>query len=44
MECERGKIREITEEGVEIVAEIQKMKVAVVLNAPDHITGGEESD
>lgn len=34
----------MTEEGVEIVAEIQKRKVAVVLNTPDHITGGEESD
>ncbi len=44
MESKSGKIREITEEGVEIVAEIQKRKVAVVLNTPEHITGGEESD
>lgn len=35
----------MSEEGaVETVAKIQKMKVAMVLNAPDHITGGEGSD
>lgn len=43
MKSEREK--QITEEGaVETVAKIQKMKVAVVLNTPDHITGGEGSD
>lgn len=43
MESEKGKM-EMGVESVEIVAEIQKMKVAVVLNTPDHITGGEGSD